>query len=155
MFGKLQGRRYRERCFQLTIDRAFEIVIVYDDAPTQPSFERIASLFARVLGRMLQLEQLSVHLHKHHATVFAREFAKAKIVLPCVRKLDIEGNCGFAVKACPNVREIRSVAPYVEGSTLDFLKAIRNAPKLEIFIRTDFWTTSFLEGRSSQRIRRA
>lgn len=44
----------------------------------------MASLFAGVLGKMVQFEHLSVLLLKNQATIFAHEFAKAEIVLPCV-----------------------------------------------------------------------
>lgn len=99
---------------------------------------------------MPQLERLSIGLPHSCIDMFAHEPATADLLFPSVHELHIGDYCGFVVNACPNVRAIKSLQ-YQQGgsetSTLDFLKYIGNAPRLERFTRTDFWTTEFREGR--------
>jgi len=54
--------------------------------------------------------------------------------------------CGFLVKACPSVREIVSGQIADRESSRDFLDAKGSAPKLEVFIKRDEWTSEYLQG---------
>lgn len=110
-------RRIYRRCLSLSDEgvRAFNLRIEINYQRAKECFavtrappETLPQLLARVLARTTSLEQLAFKLPVDRTAIFAAKFAEAQLVLPLVRKLDIANMCGFMVKICPNVKEVRN-----------------------------------------------
>ena len=53
------------------------------------------------------MQQLAVRIPDLHTAVFEREFRKAELLFPMVRKLEVGNRCDFMLELCPDVKEIK------------------------------------------------
>jgi len=104
---------------------------------------------------MQNLGELNFLVSGYHAAVFAMEFAISKILLLRVETLIVGPGCEFALKMCPNVKNIHSGSRWHSRPfdieryfTRDLIKAAETAVNLtRLEIIKGLWTPSLLQGR--------
>lgn len=101
------------------------------------------------MGRMTGLQQLAVRIPDLHTAVFEREFRKAELLFPMVRKLEVGSRCDFMLELCPDVKEIKiwRVLDGKEDRELQMMTGAEDISMMLVTVRGGcYWTSSFNQG---------
>ncbi|KAJ8129534.1 hypothetical protein O1611_g4094 [Lasiodiplodia mahajangana] len=107
----------------------------------------VLGLFAEALGNMTHLETLKLGIPRSAAREFEEYFSSRGLILPSVKRLELDVGSHFLVRMCPNITVLETWREYSGGDAVALLQATLFTPNLTRFAMMPSmgWTTSLIE----------